>query len=473
MANRDLSELTIVEAARGLRAGDFSSRELTQSCLNNIRQKDKEIGAFLSVFQDSALSQADLVDQALANRKELPALAGIPLAVKDNILIHGHRCSSAANILKSYSAAYDATVIKKLRDQGSVFIGKTNLDEFAMGSSTENSAFQVTRNPHDPERVPGGSSGGSAAAVAAGESLAALGSDTGGSIRQPAAFCGLVGLKPTYGAVSRYGLMAFASSLDQIGSLTKTSEDSCLIFRAIRGRDPMDTTSREGRFSQGREMSKLRVGIPQQCFGEGISSEMIKWMKRTIDHLKDLGAKTVSIDLSGLEYSLPIYYVIAPAEASANLARYDGLRYGQAELAESLKETYAQTRSRGFGLEVKRRIILGAYILSAGHYDAYYQKAHKAKKLIQLEFGKALQKVDLILTPTTPGLPFKIGDRVDNPVEMYLSDLLTVSANLTGLPSVSIPVGREGKLPVGMQLIGPDFSEEFLLRVGSYLEWLS
>lgn len=463
----------MVEVARGLRAGDFSSHELTRACLDNISRKDKEISAFLSVFQDSAMAQADLVDQALANKKDLPALAGIPLAVKDNILIHGHRCSSAANILKSYSAAYDATVIRKLRAQEVVFIGKTNLDEFAMGSSTENSAFQVTRNPHDAERVPGGSSGGSAAAVAAGEALGALGSDTGGSIRQPAAFCGLVGLKPTYGAVSRYGLMAFASSFDQIGPLTKTSEDSRLVFRAIRGQDPMDATSREGRFSQGRDISKLRVGVPQQCFGEGVSSEMTKWLERTINRLKELGVKTVSIDLSGLMYSLPIYYVIAPAEASANLARYDGLRYGQAELAKSLRETYAQTRSQGFGLEVKRRIMLGAYTLSAGHYDAYYQRAQKAKKLIQVEFKKALQRVDLILTPTTPGLPFKIGARVDNPVEMYLSDLLTVSANLTGLPAVSIPVGREGRLPVGMQLIGSDFSEEFLLQIGSHLEWLS
>jgi len=473
MDNRDLTQLSIIEASQGLRAGDFSARQLTEACLGNINQKDQELGSFLSVFKDEALDQAQLIDRSLSSRKELPPLAGIPIAIKDNILIHGHRCSSASNILKKYSAAYDATVIQKLRQQGAIFIGKTNLDEFAMGSSTENSAFQVTYNPHDLERVPGGSSGGSAAAVAAGEALAALGSDTGGSIRQPAAFCGLVGLKPTYGAVSRYGLMAFASSFDQIGPLTKTSQDSRLVFRSIRGQDPMDLTSREGYFNKKTEISKLRVGVPEQCFGEGISSEMVKWTEKTIDYLKDQGARIVSLDLSGLDYSLPVYYVVATAEASANLARYDGLRYGEAETAKSLQETYARTRSQGFGMEVKRRIMLGSYTLSAGHYDAYYQQAQKARKVIEAEFQKALVEVDLILTPTTPGLPFKIGDRIDNPVEMYLSDLLTVSANLTGLPAVSIPVGREGKLPVGMQLIGPSFSEDFLLQIGSHLEWLS
>jgi len=267
--------------------------------------------------------------------------------------------------------------------------------------------------------------------------------------------------------------MAFASSFDQIGPLTKTSQDSRLVFRSIRGQDPMDLTSREGYFNKKTEISKLRVGVPEQCFGEGISSEMVKWTEKTIDYLKDQGARIVSLDLSGLDYSLPVYYVVATAEASANLARYDGLRYGEAETAKSLQETYARTRSQGFGMEVKRRIMLGSYTLSAGHYDAYYQQAQKARKVIEAEFQKALVEVDLILTPTTPGLPFKIGDRIDNPVEMYLSDLLTVSANLTGLPAVSIPVGREGKLPVGMQLIGPSFSEDFLLQIGSHLEWLS
>ncbi len=471
MAEKVLNNLTITEASAGLRSGDFSAKELTEACLKAIDEKEKDIKAFLSVFQGEALEQAAAVDRLLASRKELPPLAGIPIAIKSNILIRGHRASAASRILKDYSAIYDAAVVERLRKQEAVFLGKTNLDEFGMGSSTENSAFQVTRNPHDTSLVPGGSSGGSAAAVAANEALGALGSDTGGSVRQPAAYCGLVGLKPTYGTVSRYGLIAFASSLDQIGPLTKTTEDSLLMFRAIRGKDPREATSREGEFKKKADVTRLKIGFPKQCFGEGVSKEMTAWMQRSVAYLEGLGAQITSIDLPSLMYALPVYYVIAPAEASANLARYDGLRYGQAKLAGSLRETYAQTRSYGFGLEVKRRIMLGSYTLSSGHYDAYYQKAQKAQKLVRFDFEKALQEVDLIVTPTTPTTAFPVGAKIDNPVSMYLSDLLTVSSNLSGLPAVSVPVGREGDSPVGIQLIGPSFSEEFLLKIGGHLEW--
>ncbi len=469
----EIDELTIQEAARGMRSGHFSSVEITQACLDNIFQKDKKILAFLSVFQDEALKQAEQVDKLIARKKELPVLAGIPLAIKDSIMIRGHRCSAGSKLLKEYRAPYDAAVIEKLRDQQAVFIGKTNLDEFSMGSSTENSAFQTTRNPHDLKRVPGGSSGGSAAAVASGEALGALGSDTGGSVRQPAAFCGLVGLKPTYGHVSRYGLIAFASSLDQIGPLTKTVEDARTVFRAIKGRDLRDSTSREENYRSDRSVHEIKIGVPSQCFEKGINQSMIDWMERSIEHLKGLGSKIVPISLPSLMYALSVYYVLAPAEVSANLARYDGLRYGWAEKAGSWREIYAQTRSGGFGFEVKRRIMLGTYTLSAGHYDAYYQRAQKAKKAIEAEFKNVLTQVDLILTPTTPSIAFPIGEKIDDPVEMYLSDLLTVSANLAGLPAVSIPVGRQERCPIGIQLIGPDHSEEFLLDIGRHLEWFS
>jgi len=328
---KDLTELTIVEASAGLRAKEFSAVSLTKAFLEKIDQRDKEIGAFLDVFKEDSLEQADLVDKALGQNQEISPLAGIPLAIKDNILVRGKRCSAAANILKNYIAPYNATVIDRLKNQQAIILGKTNLDEFAMGSSTENSAYQITRNPHDLERVPGGSSGGSAAAVAAGEALASLGSDTGGSVRQPAAFCGLVGLKPTYGAVSRYGLIAFASSLDQIGPLTKTAQDSFLLFQAISGKDPKDATSREGAFKKEAKLSGLKIGLPKQCLGEGISKEMINWTKNSIKYLEGKGAETISIDLPIINYSLAIYYVIAPAEASSNLARYDGLRYGKGE----------------------------------------------------------------------------------------------------------------------------------------------
>lgn len=469
---KDLTQLTITEAAKGLRAGDFSALDLTEACLEKNSKEDGNIKAFLEIFREEALEQARSVDRILNSHKEIPILAGIPLAIKDNILVKGKRCSAASRILEDYTASYSATVIEKLQNQQAIILGKTNLDEFAMGSSTENSAFQVTHNPCDLDKVPGGSSGGSAAAIASNQVLGALGSETGGSVRQPAAFCGLVGLKPTYGAVSRYGLIAFASSLDQIGSLAKTSQDCYAIFQAIKGRDVKDATSRDGNFDKEEDLSHLKIGVPKQCLEEGISKEMIAWSRATINYLEKKGAEIISVDLPSLNYALAVYYVIAPAEASANLARYDGLRYGKGEVTGSLRETYAKTRSAGFGTEVKRRILLGTYTLSSGHYDAYYQKAQKARQLIQLDFEKILKQVDLILTPTTPTLPFSIGAKIDDPVEMYLSDLLTVSANLTGLPAISIPVGKEGKYPVGMQLIGSAFSERFLTEAGNCLEWL-
>lgn len=472
MADKPLNQLTIVEAAQGLRTGSFSSVDLTRSCLEAVDQKDDGLGSFLKVFREESVAQAEEVDRLLAAGQDLPPLAGIPLAIKDSIMIREQRCTAASRILENHVAAYDATVIEKLRQQMAVFIGKTNLDEFSMGASTENSAFQITRNPHDPDRVPGGSSGGSAAAVAAGQALASLGSDTGGSVRQPAAFCGLVGLKPSYGAVSRYGLIAFASSLDQIGPMAKRAEDARLVFRAICGRDPKDATSRERVEQPAKKIAEMKVGFPEQCFERGVSPEILSWLERSISSLKEQGAEVKSIDLPSLMYALPVYHVIAPAEASANLARYDGLRYGRMEGADSLKDIYALTRSTGFGTEVKRRIMLGTYTLSAGHYDAYYQKAQKARKFIQYDFESALKEVDAILLPTTPTVAFRLGEKADDPVAMYLSDLLTTAASLAGLPAVSVPVGREGVNPVGVQLIGRNDSEEFLLNIGSCLEQL-
>ncbi|MFZ3058021.1 MAG: Asp-tRNA(Asn)/Glu-tRNA(Gln) amidotransferase subunit GatA [Minisyncoccales bacterium] len=471
MKTIDLTKLNIVEASAGLKNGDFTSVELTKAFLDKIKEKDKEVKAYITVTPETAMEQAKKADEMIKN-KEIYSLTGIPCAIKDNILIKGVKCTAGSKFLENYVATYNATVIEKLEKMGAVFLGKTNLDEFAMGSSCENSAFFPTKNPHDLERVPGGSSGGSAAAVAADMCVYALGSDTGGSIRQPASFCGIAGLKPTYGAVSRYGLIAYASSLDQIGPLTKNVTDAKIVFDAIKGSDPMDSTSINSEIENN--LNKLRIGVPKEYFAEGLDKEVGQAIKKAIDVYKELGAEIVEISLPMSEYALACYYIIAPAEASANLARFDGLRYGKTikdEEAEKIVDIYLKNRTNGFGKEVKKRIMLGTYTLSSGYYDAYYKKALKARTLIKHDFEKAFEKVDVILGPVAPCLPFKIGEKSDDPMSMYLADIYTVSVNLAGLPGISIPCGKsESGLPIGMHLIGAPFEEEKLLSIASLFE---
>lgn len=478
-----LHDLTIKKFHDGLLNKEFSALEITQAFFDYIKEHDREIGAYLSLHEKEALRQAEKTDLAVAEGKEVHLLSGVPLAVKDVILIEETRTTAASRILENYVAAYDAAVVKKLKAAGAIFLGKTNLDEFAMGASTENSGFQKTRNPYDLERVPGGSSGGSAAAVASHMAVAALGSDTGGSIRQPAAFCGLVGLKPTYGAVSRHGLMAMASSLDQIGPITKTVEDAAILFETIAGRDEFDSTSTNYQLPitsyDLEDVRKLKIGLPREYFGEGISSEVAAGVEETIKKLKSLKLEFKEISLPHTKYGISVYYIIMPAEVSTNLARYDGIRYSRVAEAGSLAEIYLKNRGRGFGQEAKRRILLGTFVLSAGYYDAYYAKAQKVRRLIQEDFNKAFGEVDVILAPATPTTAFKIGEKADDPLAMYLSDIFTVPVNLAGLPAVSIPVkkyplptGQNTELPVGFQLIGRHFHEADILGVGQYYEKL-
>ncbi len=479
----DFNNLTITQIHQGLAKKEFSALEITQNFLNKIKKDDKKISAFLTTTEDLALSRAKKIDNLISTNVDFPFLAGIPLAVKDNILVEGVRNTCASKILENYIAPYDATCIKKLKEQGAVILGKTNLDEFAMGGSTENSAFFPTKNPKDLERVPGGSSGGSVAAVASDMCCYALGSDTGGSIRQPASFCGVVGLKPTYGAVSRYGLVAYASSLDQIGPITKNVEDAKVVFEAISGRDEMDSTSVEINSKLKTQNSKpqpkiqnLKIGVPKEYFVKGIDPGVEMVIKDAIKKFEDLGAKIEEISLPHTKYALPTYYLIATSEASANLARYDGIKYGLSKIKdvkskiENLLEVYLQTREEGFGSEVKRRIILGTYALSVGYYDAYYLKAQKVRTLIKNDFDKAFQKVDVIFTPVSPTTAFKIGEKITDPLSMYLSDIYTVSVNLAGLPAISIPVGFADKLPVGLQIIGKAFEEHKILEISYFFE---
>lgn len=467
----DLTKLTIIEASKGLKNGDFTSVELTKAFLNKIKEKNEEVKAFITITEEMALKQAEKADKMIKIGEIYP-LTGIPCAIKDNILIKNIKCTAGSKFLEDYIATYDATVIEKLEKMGAVFLGKTNLDEFAMGSSCENSAFFPTKNPRDLERVPGGSSGGSAAAVAADLCVYALGSDTGGSIRQPASFCGITGLKPTYGTVSRYGLIAYASSLDQIGPLTKNVDDAKIVFDAIKGSDPMDSTSINS--DKENNLVKLKIGVPKEYFAKGLDGEVEKAIKEAIDIYKELGAEIIEISLPMSEYALACYYIIAPAEASANLARFDGLRYGKTikdEEAEKIIDIYLKNRTEGFGKEVKKRIMLGTYTLSSGYYDAYYKRALKVRTLIKQDFEKAFEKVDAIIGPTSPCLPFKIGEKSDDPMSMYLADIYTVSVNLAGLPAISIPCGKsQTGLPIGMHLIGAPFEEEKLLSIASLFE---
>jgi len=466
-----MNNLTIVQAHKGLLEKEFSALELTKFFLNKIKKQDKKISAFITVTDDLALSQAKEVDKLISKGKKVPILAGVPVAVKDNILVEGIKATCASKVLEDYIAPYDATCIKKLKELGAVILGKTNLDEFAMGSSTEHSAFFSTKNPHDLTRVPGGSSGGSAAAVAADLCCYALGSDTGGSIRQPASFCGVNGLKPTYGTVSRYGLIAFASSLDQIGPITKTAQDAEIVFDAISGKDELDSTSVESKVTNYKlQITNLKIGIPKEYFIKGIDPEVEKIVKQAIKKIEEMGAKIEEISLPHTEYALPIYYIIMPSEASANLARYDGIKYGLSKSNKDLLGVYLKSRADGFGDEVKRRIMLGTYALSAGYYDAYYLKAQKVRTLIRHDFDKAFKKVDAIFTPTSPFPAFKLGEKIKDPVSMYLSDIFTASVNLVGLPAVSVPVDSVGKLPVGLQIIGKPFEENKILEISKIYE---
>jgi len=473
----ELYNLAIEEAHRLLKTKKISSRELTRAVLDRIAAVDGRIGAFLTVTADQALEQAAAADQAIASGKCRP-LTGIPLAVKDVLCTRGVRTTCGSKILGNFIPPYDATVVSRLKQEGAVIVGKLNMDEFAMGSSTENSGFQITRNPWDLARIPGGSSGGSAAAVAAGLCLGALGSDTGGSIRQPSAHCGTVGIKPTYGRVSRYGLVAYASSLDQVGPLARSVGGAALLLNGIAGHDPADSTSvptgtPDYAAALGRDIKGLRIGIPMEySASEGLDPEVSAAVEGAVRTLESLGAERVRISLPHTRYAVAVYYVIAPCEASSNLARYDGVKYGfRADGAAELMQMYRRTRSQGFGAEVRRRIIIGTYCLSAGYYDAYYGKASQVRTLIVADFKKAFEACDVIACPTAPTPAFKIGEKVDDPLTMYLSDIFTISANLAGIPALSVPCGFSASgLPIGLQLMGKHFDEEMILRVGHHFE---
>jgi len=469
----DLAGLTIAKARRMIQAGELSPVQLVDAVNASIEKNDPQIGGYLSRDYQRARAAAEKADTSLP-------LGGIPVAIKDVINVQGEPCGCASKILTGYTAPYDATVIKKLRAAGAIPFGRTNMDEFAMGSSTENSAIQITRNPRDPDRIPGGSSGGSAAVVAADEALASLGTDTGGSIRQPAALCGCVGLKPSYGRVSRYGLVAFASSLDQIGPFTHTVEDAALVLQAIAGHDPMDSTSLDvpvpdysAQLNDG--VKGMKLGVPKEYFVEGMDPQVEKRVREAIEVYRGLGAEIIEVSLPHTKYAVADYYIIATAEASANLARFDGVRYGKrAEAPRDLADHYGRTRGEGFGKEVKRRIILGTYVLSSGYYDAYYLRAQKVRTLIRRDFEEAFKKVDGLLSPTSPVPAFKIGERMSDPLQMYLADIFTIAANLAGICGISIPCGDaevDGKkLPVGLQIMAPAFEEAHLLRIAQAYE---
>jgi aspartyl-tRNA(Asn)/glutamyl-tRNA(Gln) amidotransferase subunit A len=453
-----------------------SAAEIATDFYLRIKEKDSEIGAFLTLCEERAMKQAELIDQMAAEGQPLPPLAGVPVAIKDVMVTAGVRTTAGSKILDNFIPPYDCTAVARLEAAGAVILGKLNCDEFAMGSSNENSAYRPVRNPRDLTRVPGGSSGGSAAAVAAEMAVATLGSDTGGSIRQPASFCGVVGLKPTYGRVSRYGLIAFASSLDHIGPFAKTVKEAALLLRTIAGRDPMDSTSADIPVPDyvaelEKPIKNLKVGVAKEYFGEGLDSEVRAAVERAIQKLAQLGCEIVPVSLPHTEYAIPTYYMVATAEASSNLARYDGVRYGFRANGGSLSEMYRATRDRGFGTEVKRRIMLGTYALSAGYYDAYYLKAQKVRTLVTRDFDEAFKKVDVIAAPTCPTPAFRLGEKSDDPLAMYLADIYTVTANLAGIPGISVPCGVSSKnLPLGLQLFARHFDEATLLRVAHAYE---
>ncbi len=469
MKNIDLSQLTIEKAHNALMAGDFTAEDLTRAYLDAIKEKNQDLNIYLEVFGD-AIEQARSADKRIAEGEKDNMLLGIPCAIKDNILIKGYNVSAASRILSGYVAPYSATVIKKLQDKGVVFLGRVNMDEFAMGASTENSAFGVTKNPLNPMRVSGGSSGGSAAAVAASLAVFALGSDTGGSIRQPASFCGVVGFKPTYGAVSRHGLIAMSSSLDQIGPITKTVTDARIVFDAIQGADTYDATTQQINLSP--ESPKKKIGIVSHFLEmKGIQESVKKNFKESIERLKQKGYDIVELDMPFIKHALEVYYIICPAEVSSNMSRFDGVRFGAHSEGSNLLEDYMKTRGELLGKEVKRRIMIGTYVLSAGYYDAYYNKALLARDLIKKDFEKAFQSVDIFLTPTSPSVAFKIGEKSSDPLEMYLADVFTVTANIACIPAISIPSGTDEEgLPIGIQLSGKSGNDFTVFDIAKDLE---
>lgn len=467
------ASLTIQGIRQGLLQKEFSAVELAKEFLRTIHAKDKELNAFIEITEDLALQQAAAIDDSIRNNEQLPELAGVPCSVKDAILVQGQRCTAGSRILEHYRAPYDATVVKKIQDAGAVIVGKTNMDEFGMGGSTENSAFGPVRNPHDLARVAGGSSGGSAASVAANESVVSLGEDTGGSIRLPASFCGVVGMKPTYGQVSRYGIIALASSLDQVGPFAKNVQDAQTLFSVIRGKDPKDGTSVEQQAeSEEIPLKKLRIGVPQEYFAQGLDEKVAQVVKDALSKIEQAGATIVEVELPHSQYALASYYIVNMSEASANLARYDGIRYGFSKRASNLLAVYEDSRGQGLGSEVKRRIMLGTYTLSHGYYDAYYTKALKVRTLLKQDFEKAFEKADLIAGPVSPFLPFPIGEKAHDPLAMYLVDIYTVPVNLMGLPAMSLPAGKVGNLPVGLHLVAKPFAEHTIFSAGKTIEQL-
>ena len=469
-----LIDLTIKGAREGILNKKFSCEELVKKSISEIKDKDKKINSFISL-NDQAIEEAKEIDKKIKNNQKIGVLAGIPLAIKDNISVDGLKCTAGSKMLEEYIAPYNATVVEKLKKAGAIIIGKTNMDEFAMGSSGEYSAFGPTKNPYDLTRVAGGSSAGSAASVAAGFALGSLGSDTGSSIRQPAAFCGLVGLKPTYGSVSRYGLIAMASSLDQIGPITKIVDDAETIFNIIKGRDERDSTSIKLPITnyQLPITKKLKIGLPKEYFIEGLSKEIKKRIDEVIKKIEKLGAKIEKISLPHTEYALPCYHIIMDAEASSNLGRFDGVRFSKFKTSKNknIFDFYSEVRTEKFGPEVKRRIILGTFVLSAGYIDAYYLKAQKVRQLIRKDFTDAFGKVDLIITPTTPTLAFKIGEK-QNPLDIYLCDIFLAAVNLAGLPAISVPIGKskDQSLPIGLQIIGSRFQEDLIFGLARTIE---
>jgi len=474
LLNKSLAELHSL-----IKGKEVKPSEVLEELLRRIEETEPRLNAYITVSSEEAIKRAQILDAELAklSEDEVPELFGIPLSIKDNINVEGIRMTCASKMLENFISPYDATVIRRLRERGALFAGKNNLDEFAMGSSTETSYFGPTRNPWDLERVPGGSSGGSAAAVSARSAIASLGSDTGGSIRQPASFCGVVGLKPTYGRVSRYGLTAFASSLDQIGPITKNVEDAAYLLNVISGQDSKDATSAKVPVPNfldalNGEVKGLKAGLPKEYFVEGVDPEVKEAVLNAVKKLEALGVEVVEVSLPNTRYAVETYYIIAPAEASSNLGRFDGVRYTyRAENYKDLIDMYKKTRAEGFGDEVKRRIMIGTYTLSAGYYDAYYLKAQKVRTLIYQGFQKAFEEVDFLVTPVAPETAFKIGEKTDDPIKMYLSDVFTIAVNLSGLPAISVPCGFDSKnLPVGLQVIGKAFDEETVLKVAHAVE---
>ncbi|MFQ6091813.1 MAG: Asp-tRNA(Asn)/Glu-tRNA(Gln) amidotransferase subunit GatA [bacterium] len=472
-----VSGLSASSLKQKLLSGEVTAQEIVAATYRRIAETDGEINAFITLTEERATRQAQRVDERLRRGEPVGSLAGIPVAVKDNMCMEGVLTTCGSRILSNFVAPYDATVVRRLIEADAVIIGKTNMDEFAMGSSNENSYFGPVKNPHDHERIPGGSSGGSAAAVASGQAILALGSDTGGSVRQPAALCGVVGLKPTYGRVSRYGLVAYASSLDQIGPIAKTVEDCAMVLRVIAGHDPRDSTSVKAEvpsYSEalGGRLKGIRIGLPEEYFAEGLDPEVESAIRDAVEPLTDSGVSIESVSLPHTDYAVAAYYILATAEASSNLARYDGVRYGYRSPGDrGLIDLYIRSRSEGFGQEVQRRIMLGTYALSAGYYDAYYLKAQKVRTLIKEDFDRAFLTYDVLITPTSPTPAFKFGEKLDDPLTMYLSDIYTISANLAGLPAVSIPCGKtQSGLPIGLQITGKPFDEATVLKIAAAIE---